>query len=338
MKRSHVVVLAKLATGLSLLALVAGSSEWKHLFGIVGSARITYIMGAFLLLFCIYVVGVIRWRVLLGAFAARPPLFLLGKLSLIGLFFNTFVPGGLAGDIVRGYHLGSRGVRRSDALASVFTDRFVGLIGLLVVALIGFGTGHREMMTASLLSLFLALALGLAGATVLFYSRRVGRLIGRLTDRFSISVKPLKNLLDAIRSYRMCGCEVACTLTLSVAGHLLMIISVYVLAQSIYVVLPFQYFLAFVPVIGILSTLPISFNGLGLREAGYILLFTQVGLSQEQALGISLLHSGMMLVLGSIGGAVLLFQTLVAPSARQPLPMTESPAPDTFTGSPGAMS
>lgn len=338
MKRSHVVALAKPAIGLSLLVLVAGSSEWERLWGVVGSARITHVAAAFTLLSCTYLIGVIRWQVLLGALTAQPPLFSLGRLSLIGLFFNTFVPGGLAGDIVRGYQLGSEGFRRSDALASVFTDRFVGLIGLLVVSLIGFGAGYRELMAANLLGLFLAVALGLLGATVFFCSPWVGYPIGLLMDRILTLASPIRNLWGAIQSYRMCGREVACAFALTFVADLLVIIGVYILAQSVHVALPLHYFLAFVPVIGILSAVPVSINGLGVREAGYVLLFTQVGLSQEQALSISLLYSGMMLILGALGGVVLLFQTLIAPSAGRPLPPTKSPAPDSFIGPPGATS
>lgn len=334
MKRSHIVVFLKLAVGLSMLAFVVGSSNWKHLFGVLGSARITHVAMAFTLLFCTYLIGVIRWQVLLGALTARLPLFLLGRLSLIGLFFNTFVPGGLAGDIVRGYHLGSEGFRRSDALASVVADRFIGLIGLLTVSLVGFWVGHRELMASNLLGLFLAIALGLVGAVVLFYSGWVSYPVGLLTERLSTSAYPIRNLWDAIQSYRMCGREVASALALTFGADLLMIISVYVLAQSIRVALPFHYFLVFVPVIAILSAVPISINGVGVREAGYLLLFTQVGLSQEQAVSISLLYFGMTLVLGALGGGAYLLQALISPSVRVSLHSKGAPVPSTSASSP----
>lgn len=338
MKRSHIVTLAKLAIGLSLLVLVAGSSEWERLWGVLSSARITHVAAAFTLLFCTYLMGVIRWQVLIGAFSAHPSLFSLGRLSLVGLFFNTFVPGGLAGDIVRGYHLGSEGFRRSDALASVFADRFVGLVGLLVLSLIGFGIGYRELMAANLLGLFLAIALGLVGAVVLFYSGWVSYPVRLLTERLSTSAYPIRNLWGAIQSYQMCSREVAWALALTFVADLLVILGVYVLAQAVHVALPFHYFLAFVPVITILSAVPISINGAGVRETGYLLLFTQVGLSQEQAVSISLLYFSMTLVLGALGGGAYLFQALISPSTGVSLCSKESPVSNTFADSPRTMS
>jgi hypothetical protein len=59
-----------------------------------------------------------------------------------------------------------------------------------------------------------------------------------------------------------------------------------------------------------MSFLPISYSGLGIREAGYLILFGQVGMSGDQALSISFIYFGLILLLAITGG---LFYILTEP-------------------------
>ncbi len=65
-----------------------------------------------------------------------------------------------------------------------------------------------------------------------------------------------------------------------------------------------MYFFIFIPMIIIISNIPISFQGLGLREAGFILLFANAGLSRSQSLSISLLYFGIILIVAALSGMV----------------------------------
>ncbi len=58
----------------------------------------------------------------------------------------------------------------------------------------------------------------------------------------------------------------------------------------------------------IVSYLPVSYSGLGLREAGFVLLFMQVGMPRDQALAIPLIYFGLLFVLG-IGGGIIYLMT-----------------------------
>jgi hypothetical protein len=66
--------------------------------------------------------------------------------------------------------------------------------------------------------------------------------------------------------------------------------------------IPFGNFCVFVPAITLASLAPVTINGLGLRELGYLVLLENTGATAEQAVGISLLHFGYLLSLGFVGG------------------------------------
>jgi uncharacterized membrane protein YbhN (UPF0104 family) len=86
--------------------------------------------------------------------------------------------------------------------------------------------------------------------------------------------------------------------------HTLQIAMTILLALALDLEVPSMYFFIFVPVINILGLLPISFSGIGVREAGTIFFLARVGVESSTALALGLLSSGIVLATGVIGGLV----------------------------------
>ncbi len=310
MTRQQRGVLIKSLIGLVLLALVGRSVDWERLGELLQQARPGPVALAFALFLLACALTALRWRVLLGAFPKSPSLAMLTRISFIGVFLNTFIPGGVAGDLVRGYRIQDSERGQAPGYASIFTDRFLGLCGLCLLAVIGAATIMREMIDVGLAGIFLGIVAGLIGLGLFFYNRRIGRIVESLLKRLGDTGTKVSRLLEAIRVYRGHGGRVALALGITFASHLLFVTAVAVLARSLQIDLAWGHFLAFVPVIALLSAVPLSVNGLGIREAGYVLLFTRVGVVREQALGLSFLHFGLLILLGLVGGTVLAIETL----------------------------
>ncbi len=310
MTRQQRGALIKSLLGAFLLALVGRSVDWARLGELLQQARPGPLALAFAMFLLACALTAVRWRVLLGAFPKPPSLGTLTRISFIGIFLNTFIPGGVAGDIVRGYRIQDSERGQAPGYASIFTDRFLGLCGLCLLAVVGAATIMRELIDVGLAGIFLGIVAGLIGLGLFFYSRRIGRIVEALLARMGATGAKINSLLEAIRVYRGHGGHVALALGITFVSHLLFVTAVAVLARSLQIDLPWQHYLAFVPVIALLSAAPLSVNGLGIREAGYVLLFTRVGVVREQALGLSFLHFGLLILLGLVGGTVLLVETL----------------------------
>jgi len=84
------------------------------------------------------------------------------------------------------------------------------------------------------------------------------------------------------------------------------------LSHALGLAVPIWYLLLFIPLMTILSTLPVSFNGLGVREGGYVAFLALVGVGKEEALAFGLLWTALLFAAGLFGGLVL----LVSPEAR----------------------
>ena len=89
----------------------------------------------------------------------------------------------------------------------------------------------------------------------------------------------------------------------SVALQTLVVLYFYTIAHALLIPLPFPAALLMVPLCTLIQTVPITFNGWGLREGLFVVYFSQVGLPRDNALAFSLVGASLIVVL-SLSGAV----------------------------------
>ena len=90
-------------------------------------------------------------------------------------------------------------------------------------------------------------------------------------------------------------------LGLSVIIHFLSIFSLFELARAVGIDLPLTLFLVAVPPVFLLTLIPISLAGWGVRESALVGIFILVGASKEMILSVSILY-GVMLIVSSLPG------------------------------------
>jgi glycosyltransferase 2 family protein len=82
----------------------------------------------------------------------------------------------------------------------------------------------------------------------------------------------------------------------------LMVLYYYVVAHALRIPLSLSACFLMVPLCTLIQTIPISFNGWGIRESVFAVYFTQIGLPRESALAFSLVGAGLIVLL-SLSGA-----------------------------------
>jgi len=260
--------------------------------------------------------GVVRWWLLFRAFGApRPPPFhSLVRHYMTGLFYNTYLPGGVSGDVVRGL-LTQRAFEPGSAggFATVFFERVLGvcaLLGLVACAMLL----HPLPGTARLQKpLLLAFALGLCIAVGLFSFGRLSRVVpaalARQLARLPVprAVSPL--LLGLVLSF---GSQLAPAL----CGHLLL--------SSIHQGVVLFDSLTIVPLSTAAAFLPFSVSGAGVRETLFVELYARVGVPAQAALAASLCLWAAQALLAGLGG----LYVLLGDAARRadPSPSRQPPA------------
>ena len=168
----------------------------------------------------------------------------------------------------------------------------------------------------SLLPLFLLLMAGFLVCLAVLFNDWTHRMLQRLLARLRRPrlEEKVEMLVGALKGFRRRPRAILVTVVLSVVIQFVVIAMVWVSALSLGMNAPFQTFVTFVPVINLTMMVPLTINGLGVRETAYYLLFSEIGVPVEQAVVLSLLTFVVMNVPSLIGGVVYLVSDV--PSKR----------------------
>ena len=288
----------------------------------LAQANIALLFLALALYFLAIVLGAMKWQALVRAQNLNVPLGDLLSYALVGLFFGNLLPSNVGGDVVRAYGL-VRVTNRAEAAAiSVLVDRLMGLVAFLGAAVIMAAlaavtlTRGAELEQIEIATVITAALLIFASA--LLFSRRVSQRAKRLFDFAPLArLQPIaERVYHALQVYRHSYRALATNLILSAGIVVVTTLVWYTVALALGMNLSIFYFFLFNPLIAFVLLIPISFNGLGPKEATAIFFFGLVGMPSEIALSMSLIFH-LLIVLTSLPGGILWWRQK-ASSLRSP--------------------
>ena len=242
-----------------------------------------------------------KWQVLARPLGFRQPFRFFVVYYFIGMYLNLFVPSTVVGDVGRGFFLAKDRKRLGGALHSVVADRLSGLVMLLWVSASGFLLFGPTVLP-------LALAYGVIAAAVAI--PLVWWLLPRMMT-LSVFRHPLVQRMveKFLVPYQENTLTVGYACVLSYAFHWLQLSLQVVLASALNLPVPLWYLMLFIPLVHMLSALPISFGGIGVREGGYVAFLALMGVGKDQALAFGFLWSVLVLAAGVVGGVVMLLSS-----------------------------
>ena len=305
MKRSALLV-AKIAVSLALLAYLLSTTDLDALQRRVRAGDPLLLALAMALYAAILAISTWRWRVLLEAQGYTIPLAHLSGSYLVATFFNNFLPSNIGGDVVRVRDSSRLTGSTTTSLAVVAIDRILGLGALYALALVAFLTGGpmvRELAGAR--SVLVALGLVFGGLAYVFFRPGIARRVVSAAGlaRFPWAIKRFETVQSAVHVYRSRVHAVWMAFLGSVALWTIVVYYYFTVARALRIPLPLSACFLMVPLCTLVQTVPISFNGWGIRESVFILYFHQVGLGKDSALAFSLVGAGLV-VLMSLSGAI----------------------------------
>lgn len=282
-------------TAILLFFIIRGVSPDKAL-----NALVTVAPMGLLIAFCLQTlsggIAAFRWFLIMRRIGFKQPFLFYLKSYFKGAFFNQGLPTSIGGDGVRILDCARGGNKTIDAFYGVFIDRIVGLAGLI---LLNFGALllNSSLLPTDLYYLLLGILLLLIlGIISLFFLRffqifNRGRwfgMLGTLSERFS----------QVYASPR----DICVQLALSVLIHLCAMSSFYSLGVAGGLDYPLSVYLILVPPVILLTILPISLAGWGVREGALIGLFILIlEADRSKVLSFSILY-GLITIAVSLPG------------------------------------
>lgn len=289
-------------------------------------------------------VSIIRWHYLVRAQGIPIPFRRSVQAAFVGLFFSTFLPGLLSGDVVKGYYV-VRTVpgRATSTISSILFDRVVGTSGLIALASIALllgGGAWKGMIGDSIAFAVVGLALG----STVFFAALLGiretrdpilAILRRVRVRFRLATGPLR-LYESLRVYHDARRTTLLCIVASVLAHGLLVLGwiCYVQALDLHAI-PVQALFVLVPIGMLVAALPIAPAGIGTGHAAFLAIFALLGSDRGADLyNVALTYQ---LLQGAIGGLVYLFIRTEAPISDEGLSALRVDDPRSSEG-PGGVS
>ena len=285
--------LLKLAVSAGLLFYLFRHTDFGLLWQSFKGVNFIFFGASVAVFFVFQLVSALRWQKTCQTLGFERAYAFFLRIYFIGIYFNTFLPGLLGGDLVRVFYLVKEGASKAVASLSVLYDRGFGLLAALFL-LVLFLPGQGDFLPPpAQRSLFYLTAGGLLLSLALVFGAR------HLRERFS---PELFHTLTAVTLPSNFG-KLFC---LGLMVQVLFCLHFFLLGESLGLDLPWPRYLLMVPLVGILASLPVSLGGFGVREGSLSYLLALLGYPKELGIALGFLAYGVMLIGGVVGGVLYL--------------------------------
>jgi uncharacterized membrane protein YbhN (UPF0104 family) len=252
-----------------------------------------------------------RWDLLLRTQRIDVPFSVLTNSFLVATFFNNFLPSNIGGDVIRIGDTARAAGSKTLATMVVLVDRGVGLIGLVFVAAAGASVAAWASETIGPLGpglLWGALAAILAVAVpVLLLPHGVGVLLRplRLIHQEWVELR-IQRLVEGLSRFRQRPQAILACFAGAILVQAVLVGFYAAVAHAIGVRIAISHLAILVPVSFIVQMMPLSVNGLGVREWVFGTYFTRLGLPLESALALSFIGAALIMLFSTSGAVVYL--------------------------------
>jgi uncharacterized protein (TIRG00374 family) len=304
------VVAIKLAISIALFVVLFRRIPFDSFREAARADRPEFLLAAVGLFFASNLLAAYQWRRLLAA--AGIPLSFRRVLAYyhVGLFFNNFLPANIGGDIARVVDAGRHGPSRAVALSSVLMDRLIGTVALGGLALLtawpAVGRFHLEWAYGALIAFF-GLSVGLLWVALSpRWLARVERVLFAVgLGRFR---RQLEELTGRLAAFRQDPAALAKLFGVALLTQLARVGVHALVARALGIELALHYFFLFVPLLAVIVSLPISFNGIGVREGAGMVLFGLVGVDRAHAFSLQFMAYLVAVAVSLLGGLLFLLR------------------------------
>ncbi|UCF06659.1 MAG: flippase-like domain-containing protein [bacterium] len=309
--KKFLLQLLKIVVSLGLIIFLLIKISPGKLVPHLASLNPLFIAVSLVVFFVSSLLGAVQWYILIrtGGIELSFPRAL--KLYFVGLFFNNFLPANVGGDAVKIYDVVRVGNDPYQVFAITLLDRIIGITGLCLLA-IAASVSLIPIGATENLVVFMLIFIGcIAPVLALILNRRLSRGVRKLFGMIKLwgLGERFNAIFEHLGSFRHLRTLLLRLLLLALVVQFLRVATHIFVGRALGIEVTswnFVHFYVFIPLLGLIMVLPISINGLGVREGTGILLFTRIGFSEERALLMEFLTYVVMVVVSLIGGIIFL--------------------------------
>jgi glycosyltransferase 2 family protein len=255
-----------------------------------------------------------RWQVLLASKGLHEPLGWLSKLYFIGYAASQVLPTGIGGDAVRIVeHARKRPTAKGEAAGAVLMERIVGSAGILLVVAVGlvFAVGRYDNIGpfawVEVASVVLLVAFG-----VLLFSKRANAVLQERIPRRSVKrlQRGLNAVWTALHGYRSETRALGLALAVTIVVQFVRILAIWLCGEAVGVDVSPLVYIILGPLLFLVTMIPITVNGLGVRESFFVFFLDRFGVPPDAAFAAGFLFFAVTIAAALPGGLILAWRSV----------------------------
>lgn len=300
------LIALKVLLSFALFAYVVAKVSPRNVWGTLKSADPWLLTAASALFLLSSLIGSWLWGRLLRAQGVAIPYRKAASYYFVGLFFNNFLPSNIGGDIARISDAAKHADHVSPVFSATLMDRLIGVLAIGLLAVVASGAVLDRLHLYAIYWTTLLVFLLVVGLFASIFNRGVLEAFERPFRLFRMhrAERGIARLMDDLHGFK----NQAGALTAAFAASLLVQVSRilvhYIVGLALGVSISMSYYFLFVPVLAALVSLPISLNGIGVREGAAVVLFHLAGLNRELSFSIPFLTYVLSVLISLLGGLI----------------------------------
>jgi len=300
----------KVAISLFLLAYLFKAIDWRSCMPIAARADLMMMILAVALLTLERVLSVVKWRLFLTVKGSTISFWRLFIINYVGGFWGLILPSSVSADIVRGFYLSKATSDLKLTVTSMAADRFISGVSLVFIACLGGWYAGYQPGLQYLRVLILVIAILTFSAVFLLFQRGFLRWLDRrIIQKFGDwkIIQIARKWIASCLEYQQYPGLLAKAFLLSLSVQVVRVLVFYVVALGFDLHAPLMYYVVFIPLIMVLIMLPVSFNGIGVREVSFVSFFAMAGMPESGAFVVSFAVSVLTTLTTAVGGLIYMF-------------------------------
>jgi uncharacterized protein (TIRG00374 family) len=300
-------VILRFAVAFVIILYLLSKISLSDVISSILSANLIYLLSAIVVNLLVWLIASYRLKFFSDLQGLNISTFQAFEINLSTVFYSLFLPGGnLAGGAIKFYKLSRNDNKMSGALVALALDRIFATIALCAVGLLFWVMSFPDDSGLFVL-IMVSILTGLGGLCFLIFFDRDQRTIGKLLG-FTNWIYESPKLNNSVKHLSSLGkisfLSVALMIIISVISQLISVIIYYLILLSIDVNVPLVALGWIRSVVVLVTMIPISISGLGLRESSFIILLSAFGVNDSNAFAYSLIVFAIINIIPGIFGGL----------------------------------
>lgn len=290
--------LIKIIISIALLAYVYSSVGIKGVLAALKNFSVNdfiFVTGMYL---ASQVLSIMKWNLILNWSGCKVSWNTTARAYFTGMLVNLVGVGTIGGDAARGLMVTDDNIGVTKALSTVVSDRIHGLSVLAMIGVISIMSFYPDLLGSYTKQLTILTGLGIILGW--WIGPRVAKKIPKLPPKLIKIINAIDEAFIKKPSHLVIITVISAIFhSMQIATHIV------ILSGLTNMDVPNTFLFSAVPLVNIAASLPISFNGLGVREKSYIVLFGLIGIPEIVAISTATVWFGAIVTATLIGGLII---------------------------------